>query len=98
MLRGTDAVPQFSEVKAAQFTVGTSAAALGDTTLNNAGFAMLQADSGNSGTIKIGDGTGQYVTLAAGDWLPFLVAVSNLSLIYAIGSQSGQKLNALITR
>lgn len=96
MDRGTPTVPQFTEVVAKQFTVADSAAALSSTPLGGSGLACLQADSENSGTIKLGDANGQFVALAAGDWFPFLVPISNLSLIVAIGSEAGQLLNAII--
>ena len=89
-------VPQFDEVLAAQFTVGTSAAALTSTSLSVSGLAALQADPTNSGNISLGDANGQYFTLVAGDSFPFLVPVTNLSLFYAIGSASNQKLNAIV--
>lgn len=98
MLKGVPACPQFTEVVAAQFTCGTSAAALGNTSLGLVGLAMLQADPANSGTIKIGDAGGQYVTLAAGNWFPFLLPLENLNVVYAKGSASNQLLNALIVK
>lgn len=103
-LQGSPRLVGFSAVKAAQLTAANgSAAALSSTVVaavsDTAGICYLQADPGNtaSSTIKLGDSDGQYVSLAPGDWFPFPLLVSNLNLLYALGSTSGLKLNVLIT-
>lgn len=99
--RGPPGFPQFTAVASAQLTAADgAAAALTSTALfseaDGVGMAAMQADPANTGTVKLGDADGQHVTLAAGEWFPFLLFVTNVSLLHALGSAAGQKLNLLV--
>lgn len=102
-LRGSLNLPQLTEVKALQLAVPqTTATALPANDCfspgqeDAAGLCAIQADVGNAGTVLIGDKDGQYWSLAAGVAFPFLVPISNLSLLWFKSASASQSLNVVI--
>lgn len=73
-------------------TVGTDAAQVYANSIEVLKHVTVHADSGNSGTIKVGASASQASTgyvLNAGDSTP-PIFVNDLSLIWVVGSGSGQ--------
>ena len=75
-----------------QVTVGTSASAILASS-TKARYARLQAPSGNTDTIRIGDSTNQYYELAAGSETELYDV--DLNTVYVISGTASQTLNVI---
>ncbi|RLI84365.1 hypothetical protein DRP07_01295 [Archaeoglobales archaeon] len=89
-------LPQSSgNVEAFDVTVGTTPAAITSNT-HKARKLILQADSGNSDSIRIGNSTNQVIVMAAGDVKELLDV--NVNEIYAVSATADQTLHVLYVR